>query len=197
MWAANKKFRKPDDLVFANRHGKALDRHNFLHRHLKPAAEKLGLPSTLDFGASGRCTPASCVATARVLRSPLTTWAMQAGRAASLWMSIQRPGWDQRVDAVSRVVEAVFAESGEDEKIDVPLKDLPLSGTVVEWEPFLEPQADGVARNQSKVFDFDGRGERIRTSDPLVPNWKCPLVSATCESQSWCFNRVSSCGSSA
>jgi len=30
MWASNKKFRKRDDLVFANKFGKPLDRHNLL-----------------------------------------------------------------------------------------------------------------------------------------------------------------------
>ncbi len=49
MWASNKKFRKPDDLVFANKLGRPLDRHNLLNRHLKPIAEKLGLPKTVDF----------------------------------------------------------------------------------------------------------------------------------------------------
>ncbi|MGO8773213.1 MAG: tyrosine-type recombinase/integrase [Terracidiphilus sp.] len=49
MWARNKKFRKPDDLIFANRSGKALDRHNLLHRHVKSVVEKLGLPETIDF----------------------------------------------------------------------------------------------------------------------------------------------------
>lgn len=49
MWASNKKFRKPDDLVFANKVGRPLDRHNLLNRHLKPIAERLGLPTTVDF----------------------------------------------------------------------------------------------------------------------------------------------------
>jgi hypothetical protein len=49
MWTRNNKFRQSDDLVFANRAGKALDRHNLLHRHVKPVAEGLGLPKTIDF----------------------------------------------------------------------------------------------------------------------------------------------------
>ena len=38
-----------DDLVFANKVGKALDRHNLLHRHVKPVADRLGLDKTIDF----------------------------------------------------------------------------------------------------------------------------------------------------
>ena len=46
------------------------------------------------------------------------------------------------MDAVSRVVEAVFAEPEEKEekKIATPLKALPNGGNGVEWEPFWEPQ---------------------------------------------------------
>ena len=49
MWISNKEFSKPDDLVFANKVGKPLDRHNLLHRHVKTAAEKLRISPTLDF----------------------------------------------------------------------------------------------------------------------------------------------------
>jgi hypothetical protein len=48
--------------------------------------------------------------------------------------------WDERADAVTRVVEAVFAEPEEKEKtIATPLKALP-GGNGVEWEPFWAPQ---------------------------------------------------------
>jgi integrase len=43
------KYRKPEDLVFANKRGGAVDRRNLLWRHLKPAVKKLGLPATVDF----------------------------------------------------------------------------------------------------------------------------------------------------
>jgi integrase len=43
------KYRKPEDLVFTNKRGGALDRRNLLRRHLKPAVKKLGLPATVDF----------------------------------------------------------------------------------------------------------------------------------------------------
>lgn len=48
MWQRSK-FHRPDDLVFANQAGNPLDTHNLLHRHIKPAAVKLGLPKTVDF----------------------------------------------------------------------------------------------------------------------------------------------------
>jgi hypothetical protein len=43
------KYRKPEDLVFANKRGGAVDRRNLLRRHLKPAVKKLGLPASVDF----------------------------------------------------------------------------------------------------------------------------------------------------
>jgi hypothetical protein len=46
-------------------------------------------------------------------------------------------------EAVSRIVEAVFAEPDEEERkrIATPLKGLPDGGIAKEWEPFWEPQA--------------------------------------------------------
>jgi hypothetical protein len=140
-WADNKKFRKPDDLVFANRIGKALDRHNLLHRHLKPVAENLGLPSTLDF-RSFRTMHASLMrrygARLEVARDNMG----HSGGSGSITLDVySKTWWDERVEAVSRVVEAVFAEPDEGEKINASPKGLPLSETAVEWEPFWEPQA--------------------------------------------------------
>lgn len=44
--------------------------------------------------------------------------------------------WSERVEAVSRVVEAIFAEPDEEEKkIAISLKGLPSSETGVDWEP--------------------------------------------------------------
>jgi integrase len=42
-------FLGPEDLVFANRAGKPIDRRNLLNRQVKPAAKKLGLPKEVDF----------------------------------------------------------------------------------------------------------------------------------------------------
>jgi integrase len=43
------KYRKPEDLVFANRRGGPVHRRNLLRRQLKPTVKKLGLPATVDF----------------------------------------------------------------------------------------------------------------------------------------------------
>ncbi len=143
MWALNKKFRKPDDLVFANKVGKPLDRHNLLHRHLKPVAERLGLSRTIDF-RSFRTMHASLMrrfgARLEVARDNMG----HAGSSGSITLDVySKTWWNERVDAVTRVVEAVFAEPDEEEKKRVVtlLKGLPDGGIGKEWEPFWEPQA--------------------------------------------------------
>jgi integrase len=143
MWASNKKFRKPDDLVFANKVGKPLDRHNLLHRHVKTAAEKLGISTTLDF-RSFRTMHASLMrrfgARLEVARDNMG----HAGSSGSITLDIySKTWWSERVEAVSRIVEAVFAEPDEKENNTTvtPLKDLPDSGNGKEWEPSWEPQA--------------------------------------------------------
>jgi integrase len=143
MWATNKNFRKPDDLVFANKVGKPLDRHNLLNRHVKPAAEKLGLPKTIDF-RSFRTMHASLMrrfgARLEVARDNMG----HAGSSGSITLDVySKTWWSERVEAVSRVVEAVFAEPDEEERKEnpVPLKGLPDSGIGLDWEPSWEPQA--------------------------------------------------------
>jgi len=42
-------FLGPEDLVFANRAGKPIDRRNLLNRQIKPTVKKLGLPKEIDF----------------------------------------------------------------------------------------------------------------------------------------------------
>ena len=143
MWASNKKFRKPDDLVFANKVGKPLDRHNLLHRHVKTAAEKLGISPTIDF-RSFRTMHASLMrrfgARLEVARDNMG----HAGSSGSITLDVySKTWWRERVEAVSGIVEAVFAEP--DEKVNIttvtPLQDLPDSGNGKEWEPSWEPQA--------------------------------------------------------
>ena len=63
-----------------------------------------------------------------------------AGSTGNITLDVySKTWWDERVDAVSRVVEAVFAEPEEKEerKIATPLKHLPNGGNGVEWEPLL------------------------------------------------------------
>jgi hypothetical protein len=66
-----------------------------------------------------------------------------AGSSGSITLDIySKTWWNERVDAVSRVVEAVFAAPDEEEKqrSATPLKDLPDSGSGKEWEPSWESQ---------------------------------------------------------
>lgn len=143
MWARNKEFRKPNDLVFANRVGKALDRHNLLHRHVKPVAERLGLDRTIDF-RSFRTMHASLMrrfgARLEVARDNMG----HAGSSGSITLDVySKTWWNERVEAVSRIVEAVYAEPDEEEKkrIAALLEGPVASGSVKQWEPFWEPQA--------------------------------------------------------
>jgi hypothetical protein len=65
-----------------------------------------------------------------------------AGGTGSITLDVYSKTWrNERVEAVTRVVEAVFAEPDEEEKkrIATPLKGLPDGGIDKEWEPFWEP----------------------------------------------------------
>ena len=69
-----------------------------------------------------------------------------AGSSGSITLDVySKTWWNERVDAVSRVVEAVFAEPDKEDEEEkgsaTPLKGLPDSGSGKEWEPFREPQA--------------------------------------------------------
>jgi len=110
---------------------------------VKSVADKLGLPKTVDF-RSFRTMHASLMrrfgARLEVARDNMG----HAGSSGSIALDVySKTWWRERVEAVSRVVEAVFAEPDkEDNKgIVTPLKDLPDRGAGKEWEPFWEPQA--------------------------------------------------------
>jgi hypothetical protein len=88
---------------------------NLLNRHLKPVAEKLGPSKTVDF-RSFRTVHASRMrcygARLEVARDNMG----HAGSSGSITLDVySRTWWSERVDAVSRVVEAVFTEPDEDE----------------------------------------------------------------------------------
>jgi len=142
MWERNTKFRKPDDLVFANKVGKPLDRHNLLHRHLKPAVNKLGLPACVDF-RSFRTMHASLMrrmgGRLEVARDNMG----HAGSTGSITLDVySKTWWDERVDAVTRVVEAVFTEPDKrEEKNTSAPSNLGKREGGGNWEPFWEPQA--------------------------------------------------------
>jgi integrase len=148
MWESNRKFRRPDDLVFANRAGRALDRRNLLRRHLKPAVKKLGLPKRVDF-RSFRTMHSSlvrrCGARLEIARDNMG----HAGNTGSVTLDVySKTWWEERVQAVTMVVEAVFTEPDADrrKKEIVTLAGVPAEESV-EWEPFWEPQANGTDQN--------------------------------------------------
>jgi integrase len=142
MWERNKKFRKPDDLVFANSVGNPLDRHNLLHRHLKPAAKKLRLPDAIDF-RSFRTMHASLMR--RMGRLEIARDNMgHAGGTGSITLDVySKSWWEERVDTVTRVVEAVMTEpeeKKEESKNAAAPKPLRNGANADLWEPFWEPQ---------------------------------------------------------
>ena len=73
----------------------------------------------------------------------MTTWVTQEVPGSITLDVYSKTWWNERVEAVTRIVEAVFAEPDEEEtkKIAAPLKGLPDGGIAKEWEPFWEPQA--------------------------------------------------------
>jgi len=163
MWERNKEFRKPDDLVFANEVGKPLDRHNLLHRHLKKAAEKLGLPGEIGF-RSFRTMHASLM---RHMGGRMEVARDNMGHAAStgsITLDVySKSWWEERVDAVMRVAEAVFTEPEEknEKEQSAPPKPLRKGGMDDAWVPFWVPQGDSKGQISTEVVENIGRGERI------------------------------------
>jgi hypothetical protein len=169
MWERNRKFRKPDDLVFANAVGKPLDRHNLLHRHLKATAKKLNLPNGVDF-RSFRTMHASLMR--RMGRLEIARDNMgHAGGTGSITLDVySKSWWEERVDTVTRVVEAVMTEP-EDKKEETngsQPKHLRKAATGELWEPFWESQGVKPDQISMEVIDKNGRGEDLNLR-PLVP----------------------------
>jgi len=119
----------------------SLDRHNLFNRHVKSLAEKLGLSKTVDF-RSFRTMHASLMRRFGARIEVACDNMGHAGSSGSITLDVySKTWWSERVEAVSRVVEAVFAKPDEKEKkIAISLKGLPSSGIGVDWEPSWEPQ---------------------------------------------------------
>jgi len=151
MWDRNKNFRKPDDLVFANEKGNPLDRHNLLHRHLKKAAAALGLPKEIDF-RSFRTMHASLMRRMGGRQEVARDNMGHAGSSGSITLDVySKTWWDERVDAVTRVVEAVFTEpeKKKDETDAAAREPLRKRAGSEQWEPFWEPQ--GISEGQESL----------------------------------------------
>jgi len=68
----------------------------------------------------------------------------RSGSSGSITLDVySKTWWNERVDAVSRIVEAVFAEPDEEDKGETTTLSAgdPEGGSGKEWEPFSEPQA--------------------------------------------------------
>ncbi len=87
-----------------------------------------------------------------------------AGSTGSITLDVySKTWWDERVDAVTAVVEAVFTEPEEKEgkTITTPLKDLPKNGDGADWVPFWVPQGVEPDQNSTDVIEKNGRGGQI------------------------------------
>jgi integrase len=102
------KYRKPGDLVFANKRGGAVDRRNLLRRHLKPAVKKLGLPATVDF-RSFRTMHSSLMSSGGV-RPEVTRDNMGHSTVDVTQNVYNKTWWEERVEAVSMAAATVWRE---------------------------------------------------------------------------------------
>jgi len=112
------KFLKPEDLVFANRAGNPIDRHNLLNRQIKPTALALGLPKEIDFRSFQTMHSSLMLRTGA--RPEVTRDNMGHATIDVTQNVYGRSWWEERVEAVTRTVEAVFL-SGLLESPDVGL----------------------------------------------------------------------------
>jgi integrase len=102
------KFLGPEDLVFANRAGKPIDRHNLLNRQIKVAAVKLGLPKAIDFRSFRTM---HCSLMLRTGARPEVTRDNMGHANIDVTQNVYgRSWWEERVEAVTRTVDAVFCQ---------------------------------------------------------------------------------------
>ena len=131
------RLRGTEDLVFANRASNVLDAHNLLNRHIKPIAKKLGLPPTIDF-RSFRTMHASLMRRTGA-RAEVTRDNMGHSDTGTTLNVYSETWWDERVDAVSRAVEAVFKEPAA-KPSQSALSSRNATKQLAEWVPFWVPQ---------------------------------------------------------
>lgn len=134
-WNASK-HRQPDDLVFATRKGGPLGRRNLL-RHIKPAAIHLGLSKAVDFRSFR--TMHSSLMLREGARPEVVRDNMGHANIDVTQNVYGKSWWEERVDAVTRAVEAVSAAAQDAEK--EAKKDQPKSVSN-EWVPLWVPQQE-------------------------------------------------------
>ena len=131
-WNASK-HRRPDDLVFSTRTGGPLGRRNLL-RHIKTAALKLGLSKTIDFRSFR--TMHSSLMLREGARPEVVRDNMGHSKVDPTQNIYGKSWWEERVDAVTRTVEAVTVARQETQK-DRPE---PRNN---QWVPYWVPRQDG------------------------------------------------------
>lgn len=107
VWQGSK-YRKPEDLVFANRRGGPVNRRNLLRRQLKPTVKKLGLPATVDF-RSFRTMHSSLMSSTGV-RPEVTRDNMGHANIDVTQNVYNKTWWEERVEAVSMAAASVWRE---------------------------------------------------------------------------------------
>jgi integrase len=140
-WDASK-HRNPDDLVFSTRKGGVLGRRNLL-RHIKAAARKLGLSKAVDFRSFR--TMHSSLMLREGARPEVVRDNMGHANIDVTQNVYGKSWWEERVDAVTRAVEAVSAAAQNAEKAEAK-KDQPESFSN-EWVPLWVPQQEAKIAN--------------------------------------------------
>ncbi len=135
-WNASK-HRNPDDLVFSTRRGGVLGRRNLL-RHIKAAASKLGLSRAVDFRSFR--TMHSSLMLREGARPEVVRDNMGHANIDVTQNVYGKSWWEERVDAVTRAVEAVSAATENAEKAEAK-KDQPEPFSN-EWVPLWVPQEE-------------------------------------------------------
>ncbi len=139
-WKASK-HRLPDDLVFCTRKGGALGRRNLL-RHIKVAAIQLGLSKTVDFRSFR--TMHSSLMLREGARPEVVRDNMGHANIDVTQNVYGKSWWEERVEAVTRAVEAVTIAAQNAEK--EPEQDQPESASN-EWVPLWGPQQEAKIAN--------------------------------------------------
>ena len=105
---ANSSYLEADDLVFPNRAGKPIDRHNLLNRQIKPTALKLGLPKEVDFRSFRTM---HCSLMLRTGARPEVTRDNMGHANIDVTQNVYgRSWWEERVEAVTRTIDAVYGQ---------------------------------------------------------------------------------------
>ena len=135
-WNASK-HRNPDDLVFSTRKGGVLGRRNLL-RHIKAAATKLGLSKAVDFRSFR--TMHSSLMLREGARPEVVRDNMGHANIDVTQNVYGKSWWEERVDAVTRAVEAVSAASENAEKAEAKRdQSEPFNN---EWVPLWVPRQE-------------------------------------------------------